>query len=254
MLFSRQDFELFQALLGRDLKAKYKSTVIGYFWSLILPLAQTMIFFTVFSIFLRFQITDYFLFLSIGFMIWQFFSNTLQQCATIFLVNGYLLKKTRAPRIIFIWASAGSELVHLLVSLPVLLGIMLCCGRVPHLLPLLLLPLTLLTTVMFSVGIGLFIAILNVYFRDLERILQIILQIWFYGTPVFYSIQQIPEKYHSILQINPMFFYIALWRDVFYEPACPLWYYLVALLWGAAIFAAGYIFFRHKQKNLAEVV
>ncbi len=244
--------ELFFVLLQKDLKIKYKGTVLGYAWSLLLPLMQSLIFFVVFSLFLRFPIADYFLFLSIGFVVWQFFSNGLQQSATVLLNNSNLIRKTRIPRYLLIFSSVGGELVHLLVSLPVLLILMLCCHRYPSPEILYALPCGLLSLVLFTAGLGLMIAVVNTFFRDLERILQILLQIWFYVTPIFYSLAQIPEKYHVLLKLNPVFYPVMMFRGCFYEPMTQ-WYYIpVTLLTGLLFFFIGCYFFIRTQQCLAE--
>ena len=245
---------LFAVLLAKELKAKYKNTVLGYVWSLLMPLFQSLVFFVVFSLFLRFPIEDYFLFLSIGFVVWQFFSNSLTQGANVLLANANLIRKTCAPRLIFVAASVGAEAVHLLISLPVLLILMLWCGRVPGWLALGLLPAGIVSVLLMAFGLALIVAVINTYFRDLERIMQILLQVWFYVTPIFYSTEQIPAEYRLLLLLNPVFFPVELLRCCFYAPQ-PAWLYcLAALALGGMIAAVGMVIFRRFQDDLAEVL
>ncbi len=245
---------LFWALLSKELKAKYKSTILGYLWSVLLPLSQSLIFFVVFSMFLRFPIEDYFLFLTIGFVGWQFFSNGLLQGANTLLSNSNLIRKTSVPRIIYVLAAMGAETVHFLVSLPILLTLMLCCGRAPSWKMVYMLPSCIVAVVALTVGCGLIMAIFNAYFRDLDRILQICLQICFYVTPVFYSLEQIPEHYRSLMMLNPLFFPLQLLRGCFYAPTVPTWYIPICLAEGALMLLLGSLFFQRFSRKLAEVL
>lgn len=245
---------LFLTLLGKELKAKYKNTFLGYGWSLLMPLLQSAVFFVVFSVFLRFPIENYFLFLTIGLVVWQFFSNTLTQGANVLLSNANLIRKTPVPRELFVSASIGAELVHLLVTLPVLLLLTLLCKRAPGWEALYALPAGIISLVLFSWGLAYFCAILNAYFRDLERILQIALQIWFYVTPIFYGMEQIPEKYRFLFRFNPVYYPVDLFRCCFYEPE-NLWKKAVAgILCGLIVYLAGRWFFRRFERDLAEVL
>ncbi len=252
----RHRWELLLALTAKELKAKYKNTVLGYLWSVIAPLAQTVIFYVVFSVFLRFPIENYFLYLSIGFFVWQFFSNSLSQSAMTLVANANLIRKTRAPRAIFVCAAVATESVHLLTALPVMLIFMLACGRVPEWSAFLVLPAAFVAVVLFTLGLCLVAAAVNARFRDLERILQILLQIWFYATPIFYGKSQMPPDsgYWRWLHANPMTSMVTLWRDVFYEP-CVSWPRLgLALGFGVVCALLGRLLFGRLKRNLAEVL
>lgn len=245
---------LLGCLLAKELKAKYKNTLIGYAWSVLMPLFQSLIFFIVFSLFLRFAIKDYFLFLLIGCVVWQFFSNALTQGANSLIANANLIRKTCVPRWIFPVASVGAEGVHLLLSLPVLALLMCCCGRSPHWSACWLLPAGAFSLGAMGTGMALITASLNARFRDLERILQLVTQVWFYATPIFYSMEQIPEQHRWLLKLNPVYYPVMLFRSVFYEPGMGIRGALAGIVIGSGILLSGMLFFHCCRKNLAEVL
>lgn len=247
-------FHLWRCLLAKELKAKYKGTVFGYAWSILIPFLQSIIYYCVFSVFLRFNIKDYFLYLFTGCMVWQFFSNVLLQGANSMICNANLIRKTTAPRWIFVLSSFSAEAVHLLLSIPVVLLLMFYCGRTPQIQSLWLFPLALLSLGTLSLGMTLAVAGVNAYFRDLERILQILLQVWFYATPIFYALDFVPEKYHTLIRLNPAYAPIALFRSVFYGPEAGGKTGLLASAAGLAVLFCGILCFRRMQKRLAEVV
>lgn len=252
-MISKHDYwNLWLCLLGKELKAKYKGMALGYLWSLLLPLCQSLVFLVVFNRFLRFPIEDYFLFLSIGFVMWQFFSNSVVCGATVLINNGNLVKKTTCPRLIFIAASVGAEFVHLLVSLPILLLFMIICGRYPVVSSLYSLLAGILTIGLFTFGITVSVALANVFFRDLERLLQVLLQIWFYVTPIFYSMKQIPEKYHEFFLWNPVYIPLKLFRSAFYRPEACVSGAFISLLAGVLFCSLVIGIFYHYEKRIAE--
>ena len=245
---------LFFAILGKELKAKYKGMVLGYAWSLLLPLCQSLVFLVVFNKFLRFPIKDYFLFLTIGFVFWQFFSNSVIQGASVLINNSNLIKKTTCPRLIFVAAAVGAEAVHFLVTLPVLLLLMLWCGRIPEWSNLYSFFATLLTLGLFTFGTATLVALCNVFFRDLERLLQVLLQVWFYITPIFYSMAQIPDRYHDLFLLNPLYIPLRLFRATFYSPEWLLNWSCFSLIAGTLFCVLSVGIFYRFEKHIAELL
>ena len=252
---SRHDYiGLWICLVSKELKAKYKRTFFGYAWSILMPLLQSLIFYCVFSVFLRFAIEDYFLYLFIGCMVWQFFSNSLMLGVNSMLSNANLVRKTTAPRWIFVLSSVSAEAVHLLLSFPVVLVLMLWCGRTLTWSALWMLPLCLISIISLTYGLALAAAAVNAYFRDLERIIHILLQAWFYATPIFYAVFQVPKRYHWLIHLNVVYYPVALCRTVFYGPEADLFCSLIAVASGLFFLACGIVFFHVMQKKFAEVL
>lgn len=247
-------WNLWLCLLSKELKAKYKGMMLGYLWSLLLPLCQSLVFLVVFDHFLRFPIADYFLFLSIGFVVWQFFSNSILCGSTILINNSNLVKKTTSPRIIFIGASVGAEFVHLLVSLPILLLFMVICGRCPAWSAGCSLIAGILTIGLYAFSMAVLVALSNVFFRDLERLLQVLLQVWFYVTPIFYSMKQIPEKYHDLFFLNPIYIPLRLFRAAFYQPEPLVIESFFSLSAGVILCGISIMVFRYGEKRIAELL
>lgn len=240
-------------LVAKDFKLKYDSTALGFFWSLMVPVLSSLIYLFVFGIMMRWSTKNYLLYLLSGTFLWHFFSNTVLTNGKVLLSNATLLKKTNFDRRLLVWGTFFSEGTHFLLTLPILVVIMLSYGVKPNLLtffPNLLAMLVMLT--FFAVGIGYMYAAINLYFRDLERIMRLIMQIWFYMTPVFIPESRIPMKYQWIYTLNPMAGIIRCCRDAFYEPAFhPERWPLTALIC-LCVFLAGRAVFLRLDATFAE--
>lgn len=240
-------------MTGKELKQKYKRTVLGFFWSFLMPLAQTVVFFIVFSMIMRFEMKNYVLYLLSGMFLWQSFSNMAVQGAFCFLGNASLIKKTSCRRYTLGGAVVLAELVHLLCVVPLLVGVMVFY----HVHPgwnLLLTPLLLLLLGLYGTGIVLVNGTLNLFFRDLERILVILLQLWFFLTPVFYPPSAVPGNMGFLLKWNPFYWLLHAWRGVFYQPETVWGEIGMALIWGCVFLGAGIAVYCMGCKKFAEEI
>ena len=240
-------------LVIRELKLKYKNTFLGFFWSLLMPLSQTLVFFLIFGVYIRFNTPNYVLYLMTGLFVWQCFSNTIAQGIGVFLGNGNLIKKLPCRRDTFVWSMVISEFIHFALTIPIVLAVMIFSGIVPDG-NLLLIPIVMLELAFFCVGLVLLVGTVQMFLRDMERIVAIILQLWFYMTPIFYPAEIIPQEYRFTLYLNPMYYYIEEWRHIFchaqFDPlAIP-----GGLLWACGIFAFGNICYHAGNKKFAEVI
>ena len=205
------------ALIAKDFKLKYNSTALGFFWSLLVPIFSSLIYFLVFGIFMRFRIPNYLLYLLCGTFLWQFFFNTVMQNGRVLMNNAGLLKKTSVDRRLFVWSTFFTESIHFLLTIPVLFVIMLSYGVKPDMLTFFPnLAVTLILLALFAVGLSYAYAATNIFFRDLERIVTILMQMWMFMTPVFIPESSIPVKYHWIYVVNPMAGIVRIWRNIFY--------------------------------------
>jgi ABC-type polysaccharide/polyol phosphate export permease len=219
--------ELIKNLVIRDLKVRYKNSVLGVLWSLLNPLLMTLVFTVVFTLMLpRNSQPNYPVFFLCGFLPWSFNSATISAATGSIVSNANIIKKVYFPREILPLADVLANLVHFLVALVVLFGMILVSGI--RLTPAaLMMPLILLAQVMFTTGIAFVLSAANVFYRDTKHILQVVVQAWFFLTPVFYPIDILPKSKELLgltidiqlwaRRLNPMASIIASYRDVLYR-------------------------------------
>jgi ABC-2 type transport system permease protein len=199
-------------LVIRDLKAKYHGSVLGLVWYFLSPLANMIVFVIVFSYFLRLHVPHYPLFLIVGWLSWICFSDSLNQSATVFVNQSNLLKKVFFPRellpISIVLMNLFQFGINLLLLIPFILyeGI----GFQPTLL---LLPVMALVQTLMISGFALMVSALHTHYRDVSHILGVLLSMGFYATPVFYSIDLVPEAFRWVFWFNPVAALIGQYRD-----------------------------------------
>jgi lipopolysaccharide transport system permease protein len=219
--------ELIKNLVVRDLKVRYKNSVLGVLWSLLNPLLMTLVFTLVFTVMLpNNQVEKYPVFFMCGFLPWSFLASSVVSATGAIVDNAHLIKKVYFPREILALTPMLAELVNFLLSMLVLFGLMLVFGV--RLSPaIVMLPLIVLAEMMFIAGLSLFFSTANVFYRDTQHILEILMQAWFFLTPIFYQISILPENAHVLgmtinvqlwsRRLNPMASLIASYRDVLYR-------------------------------------
>lgn len=247
--------ELLFALVVRELKVKYKGSVLGFMWSLVNPVAQMVVYTFVFSFVFRAGIEHFPLFLLAGLLPWTMMANSLTRATTSFIENANLIKKVYFPREIIPIAVVATNLVNFCLELLVLFVFLLIYGYFfPPFLPVLLLAVVL--EVMFVVGLSLALSSASVYFRDLQQLIGLALMIWFYGTSVLYPIDFIPAQVREWLAYaNPMNPIVSLYRDSLYYLTWPDWRTLVyAVVVAGVVFVGGYVLFSRQAMELAKEV
>lgn len=254
--------ELLVNFIQRELRSKYKGTALGWGWSLINPLATTVIFTLVFSTIMRVAppvgahgLKSYPLFLLCGLLSWNFMAGAVQGGQGVLVANGNLIKKTYFPRRLLVIATVASAFVTYLIEMSVLAIIFLIAGVnvLPWIVPVLL---VMVLLAFFSLGLALALSVVNVYFRDVAHFVALFMQLWFYATPIIYPISLIQGiqngkswasklPLESIYGANPMVGLVESIRDMLYSGHLPSWQPLVycvvatvALLWlGNRVFA-----------------
>ncbi|HYO00058.1 MAG TPA: ABC transporter permease [Actinomycetota bacterium] len=247
--------ELLKSLVIRDLKVRYKNSVLGFAWSMLTPLALMIVFTFIFTKVIPVGgREDFPVFFLAGFLAWQFFANSVANAVTVIVVNSSLVKKVYFPREFLPIATVLSQLIHLVLSLGVLF-VYLAFQRFNFLpfLPLLLL--TMVIHTVFVAGISMAFAACNVRFRDLQELTPVIFLLWFYGTPIFYGLDMVPEQYKPVLMLNPMTWYLDLYRHALYYLEYPSARVLgFTALFAAVSFVAGYSIFTRLDRNFAKEV
>lgn len=232
--------ELLVNLVRRELRSKYKGTTLGWAWSLINPLATTAIFTAIFSTIMRVDppvgvngLHNYALFLLCGLLTWNFMATAVVGSQGSLVVNGNLIKKTYFPRRLLVLSTVAAAFVSYLIEMAVLLVIFLI-ARV-NVLPWIPLVLVVMIGVaVFSLGLGLILASVNVYFRDVAHFVSLFMQLWFYATPIIYPISLIRDiadgdswaadlPLETLYQLNPMAGLVEAMRDLVYAGTMPDW-------------------------------
>lgn len=246
--------DLLWVLVAKEFKIRYKSTLLGYAWSALNPLAFALVFFLVFRVVMRLEMENYALVLITGLFPWQWFSNSVVAANGFLLGNGTLIRKVRFPRQFLVLAGVLNDKVHFLISIPIILGFMLYHGLHPSWTWLWAVPALAALQLALTYGAALIVSTVNLFFRDCERLTGVAMMLWFYLTPVIYPVKMIPEKYRALLYVNPMAGLIVSWRTLFMEGTVPPDMLLSAAGWAAALWLAGSLVFRSAEGRFAEVV
>jgi lipopolysaccharide transport system permease protein len=248
--------ELLGFLVWRDVKVRYKQTVLGALWAVIQPV-MTMLVFTIF--FGRFggmaQNVEgaYSVFVSAALLPWQFFSQAVSQAGQSLVSSGNLLKKVYFPRLIIPVSSIGAGVVDFAVSFVVMLGLMLYHG-VPIGPGVLLVPVFLLGTMLTAIGVGTLLAALVIAYRDFRYVLTFLVQLWMFASPVAYPLSVVPEKYRLVYAVNPMVGMIAGFRSALLGEPMEWACMAVSTAVMAACLAAGLLYFRRVERRFADIV
>jgi len=211
---------LLKELVVRDLKTKYRRSVLGFLWSLLNPLLMMVVVTVVFSFLFRFQIANYPIYLLTGQVIFTFFSEATNTSMNSIINSAPLIKKIYIPKYIFPLSRSLSAFVNLLFSLVAII-IMMIITKVKVSFVLLLFPLPLIYILIFAVGVGLILSVLAVFFRDMLHLYSVLLTAWMYFTPIFYPISIIPAKYMFVMKLNPLYYYITCFRNIVLDGVVP---------------------------------
>ena len=214
--------EAIWTLVVRDLKVRYSNSVLGVLWSLFSPLLMMLVFTVVFTFFMPSQIGKYPVYILAGLLPWNFFTGSIIGAMVSIVQNGPLISRVYFPRDILPIAVVLSNLVNFLLALTLLFALMLLY-RVPIGFSLLGLPLVILVQCFFNLGVGLFLAALNVHFRDTQAIMDVLILAWFFVTPIIYPIDLIQNPTLRLLVqiVNPMAALVVSYREVLYAGQWP---------------------------------
>lgn len=243
----------FKALLGelvkRDLRLKYRRSVLGYFWSLLNPLLMMTVMVIVFSYMFRFDIENYALYLICGQTVFNFFNEATSKAMFSIIDNGMLIKKIYVPKYIFPISRVVSCFVTMSFSLVAILIVMVVT-RVQFHLTLFLFWVPLLYLLLFSCGVGMILSALSVKFRDVTHLYGVFLMVLMYATPIFYPISSVPERVAFFIRLNPVYIFIFLLRElVLYGNLPGIGTWIEGLLMAVAMFGLGAFVFSKMQDD-----
>ena len=233
--------EVLRNIISQDLKVKYRRTALGYLWSLLNPVAQLTVLSLVFSHLVgRFGIENYTHFLFSGLIAWIFFQQSLSMASISLLQNENFIKKVYLPKIIFPLSKLclrGVDFIFSLIALTIIgvvLGFSLKWTFA-------LVPMATAILFVFTLGLGLIVSVMTVYFRDVEYFLSIFLQLFYFLTPILYPISALPDSYRPWLALNPLYPQITLFQKLIYFGVLPTpWEWTIAALWAISALIVGY--------------
>jgi len=248
---------LVQSLVSRELKARYRGSVLGFLWSFVNPLLLLLTYGLVFTFMLPVdrspETQPYFLFIFCGILPWTWFQSSIAESAGVLIAGGNLIKKVLFPAEVLPVVTVLANLVHFLLGLPILLAFLAWNGRLGA--GALLLPLPLLVQLVFTLGLALFVSALTVHFRDVQNILSHVLQVWFFATPIIYFYGNKVGPFRKVLQMNPMAHVMVSYQQMLFHGGFDHWKGLT--LAGVAAFltcVVGAFFFERLRDTLAEEV
>lgn len=245
--------EMIVTLVKRDLKSRYKGSVLGFFWMFLNPLLQLLVYTIVFSSILRMGIDKFYLFLFVALIPWSFFSTCLSAGTTAVYGQKDMVKKIYFPREVLPIVFTLSQFINMLLSFIVVFVVVFLCKIDMEPKALVYLPILMIIEFILALGITFFVSAFNVYYRDTEHILSIVSMAWMYLTPVLYPVDMVPEKFLPIFRLNPMTPIIVAYRDILYHGKCPeTGELLSALILGVIVFWVGKISFTVLQRRFAE--
>lgn len=207
-------FGLLYVMTAKELKVRYKSSFLGYIWSVANPLLFAMIYYFIFKVIMRVNIPDYTLFIITALFPWQWFSSSLSNSLFSFLSNAQIIKKTIFPRSVIPLSNVIMEGIHFLCTLPVIMVFMLIYHRQPDWIWLWGVPLLMNAQIILSFGFSLLFSSINLFFRDMERFVTLGLMLMFYCTPILYASDMIPERFQWVINYNPVSELILSWRNL----------------------------------------
>ncbi len=260
-LAEKHQWELLRNFVSRNLKLKYKGSILGFLWSLITPLLQMIIYTVVFSVIIRVKVEwPFAVFLLTEQLPWVFFAGSLMMGASSIIEHGNLVKKVFFPRELLPLATVISNMVNFGISM-LILAVFLLVYQIPITqYILILLPATLLLFI-FTLGLTLISGCLAVFYRDIFHILEVILLFWFWSVPVVYPmklLEDLPEKYawfSHIYKLNPMVEILELFRYAFlYQSWPPLKHVAYAAVWSLISLGFGYFLFKKLEPRFAREI
>lgn len=253
--------ELLENLVLRDIRSRYKQTVLGIVWALLTPIATTILFVLVFDLILKVNTgrIPYPLFVLCGLLVWNFFSTAVSASVGSLVGNMSIVTKVYFPREMFPLAAVLSKLVDLALGAVVFAGLLIVydlmgTGIAPGI-SLVWLPTILLVQIAFTTGLSLLLATANLFLRDVQHLIGLALMLWMYVSPVIYPLDRVPEAWRGLYLLNPMAGLIDAYRRVILLAEWPDWpSFAGATLVSLILLVVGYLVFKRFEPRFADII
>lgn len=247
-------YDLTYQLLQKELRVRYKNLSLGYLWSLANPLVYGALYYGIFKVIMKVKIENFPLFLICGLFPWQWFANSVLVGPMTFLGNSPLIKKVNFPRYLLSFVAVGQDLVHFIISIPVIVLFLYIFDNSPSLSWFVGIPVLVSIQLMLTYGANLFIATVNLFFRDIERLIQLAMTFLFYSTPVVFNLSMVPEPYKDYVYLNPVAPLIVAWRSLFMDGQI-LWFEIgISAVWALLIVGLGQFVYQKLSWRFAEIL
>ena len=245
----KRDWFILSSLVGKDFKLKYRRSALGVLWSVLNPLLMMIVLSAVFSTFFRFSIENFPLYLILGQTLFTFMSDATSSAMNSIIDSAPLIKKIRINKVLFPLEKVTFGLLNFGISLIAVALVMIFFQVIPTVY-ILLLPVLLVFLFMFSLGFGLLLAALAVFFRDVIHLWSVIVMAWTYATPIFYPVEILPDWMMPIMDANPMYHFINFFRDIVLYGTLPSGVDMVfCAVSGMVMLVIGYVVFKKQQKK-----
>lgn len=248
--------ELLWNLANREITQRYKQSVLGYAWVILNPLFQLLVLSFVFDLVLNVDSwgVPFIIFLSVGLLPWNLLASSLTSSTNVLVSNSNLITKIYFPREILVYSTIMAKMVDFLFSCLVLI-FFLIVFQIPITTHILWLPLIFLIQLIFMFGISLLLAALNLFYRDIQYLLSLVLMLWMYMTPIMYPIEMIPERFRFVMSLNPMAVIVNAYRQVLIAHSMPNFTSLaIALVISLGVFFGGFYVFKKLEGQFADYV
>lgn len=243
--------------IKREFQLRYRNSMLGMAWAVIQPLAMILVYTLIFTQIMQAKLPGvqntfgYSIYLCAGILTWGFFSEIVNRSLTTFLDNANLLKKMSFPRLTLPVVIVGSASVNFIIIFALFLVFLVLTGSFPGTVVLLLIP-VLIVQVMFAIGLGITLGILNVFFRDVGQLFSVVMQLWFWVTPIIYPISILPDALQKLMILNPMAGIISAYQDILVMGVAPDWNRVgIVMVIATVLCILGLYLFR---KNAGEMV
>jgi ABC-type polysaccharide/polyol phosphate export permease len=242
--------DLIRTLVARDLKVRYRRSTIGFLWTMLQPLLTMLVLTGVFSALFRFEIPNYPVYALAGIMFWNFFSQSITSSMNSLRGNAPLFTKVPVPKAVFPIATVIAGVINLLLALVPLFAILLVTGH-PIRPAVLFLPVAILLAALFTLGAGLLLSPLSVFFHDLIEMVGVMLTLLMYLTPLFYPMDIVPDRFRWVVRFNPIRSILEVFRDpIYYGKIPPLSHLTVAVTITVLALLVGAVAFRKSSDRI----
>ena len=246
---------LLRNLVLKDLKLKYRGSVIGFAWSLANPLLMAVIYTIAFRHILRMRSEGFVFYMMLGLLAWTFFANSLAMSTGSIADNGGLVMSVWFPRAILPIATVLFNLAQYILTVLVFLPLMLVYYQVPFAAPMLLFPVFVALQALFTIGVALILATGTAFYRDVRHLVDVALMVLFWATPIVYTLQDLSGRMYAVILFSPLSAYVTAYHSIFYERQWPepaIW--AIAVTYAAASLAMGLWLVVRYEDSFAERV
>lgn len=245
--------EMIYSLVKRDIRGRYKGSVLGFLWTFLNPLLQLIVYTLVFSVIMRSGIQKYYIFLFVALIPWIFFSTSISGGASCIIAQKEMVQKIYFPREVLPVSHVTSQFVNMLYGFIVVLAVLVFTGYGVNSVALLYLPVIMMIEYILALGLVMIVSAMTVYLKDVQYVINIIMMLWQFLTPIMYSQKMVPKQLLFVFELNPMTSVIKAYRTILYYKEIPNLMVLGnTLITGVVFLIVGEIIFLRLKRRFAE--